>query len=67
MKPFVQEYLDAHENAKKLPEKQFNAMFAQIDENHDGQISKAEIKEFIQRVLATDIEHVAEAVAEIIH
>ena len=30
-------------------------MFTSIDENHDGQINKAEMKEFIEKIRATEV------------
>ena len=67
MKAFVLSYLTEVGEGSRLPEKQFNAMFAQVDENGDGNISKAEMKEFIEKIRATQIDDVQEAVAEIIH
>jgi len=58
IKPFVQEYLTKLGEGNRLPEKQFNTMFAPLDENNDGQISKEEMKEFIEKVRATEIEAV---------
>jgi hypothetical protein len=42
-------------------------MFASIDVNHDGQINKAEMLEFIQNVRATEVADVQEAIAEAVH
>ena len=67
MRPFVQEYLHKLGEGDRLPEKQFNAMFASLDVNHDGQISKDEMKAFIGKVRATEIEQIQQAVAEVIH
>jgi len=39
-------------------------LFSSIDDNHDGQINKAEMKAFIERVRATKVQEVVEAVAE---
>jgi hypothetical protein len=44
MRSFVVAYLTKINEADRLPEKQFNAIFATIDENKDGQISKVEMK-----------------------
>jgi Ca2+-binding EF-hand superfamily protein len=67
MKPFVQDYLTKLGEGERLPEKQFNSIFASLDENNDGQISKAEMKEFVEKIRATKVEEVREAVAEMIH
>lgn len=67
MKAFVVAYLTQVGEENRLPEKQFNAMFASVDDNNDGQISKAEMKEFIDKIRATAVADVQEAVAEIIH
>ena len=57
MLAFVKEYL--HKAGEdRLPEKQFNAMFAGLDVNHDDQISKAEMKAFIDKVKAAKVEDV---------
>jgi Ca2+-binding EF-hand superfamily protein len=66
MKQFVKEYLIKIGEGDRLPEKQFNSIFSSIDENSDGQISKAEMREFIEKVKATAVEDVKEAVAEMI-
>ena len=63
IKPFVTEYLHKLGEAGRLPEEQFNAMFAQLDENHDGQISKGEIKDFIEKIRATEVKAILETVA----
>lgn len=66
MLSFVKEYL--HKSGEdRLPEKQFNAMFAGLDVNHDDQISKAEMKAFVDKVKAAKVEEVQKAVAEAIH
>jgi len=66
MLSFVKEYL--HKSGEdRLPEKQFNAMFAVLDVNHDDQISKAEMKAFVDKVKAAKVEEVQKAVAEAIH
>ena len=67
MKEFVKAYLDKLGEGSRLPEKQFNSMFASIDVNHDGQINKAEMLEFIQNVRATEVADVQEAIAEAVH
>jgi Ca2+-binding EF-hand superfamily protein len=67
MKKFVKEYLSKIGEAERLPDTQFNSMFASLDENHDDQISKVEMRQFIEKVRATEIEQVKEAVAQIIH
>lgn len=67
MQAFVKEYLHKAGEGDRLPEKQFNAMFAGLDVNHDDQISKAEMKAFVEKVKAAKIEQVQEAVAEAIH
>ena len=38
-------------------------MFTSIDDNHDGQINKAEMKAFIEHVRATKVQDIQEAVA----
>jgi len=55
MKSFVKEYLTKLGEADRLPEKQFNSIFASIDDNNDGEISKDEMKEFIEKIRATEI------------
>jgi Ca2+-binding EF-hand superfamily protein len=55
MKSFVKEYLTKLGEADRLPEKQFNSIFASIDENNDGEISKDEMKEFIEKIRATEV------------
>lgn len=67
MKSFVVAYLTKVGEANRLPEKQFNALFNSIDINHDGQINKPEMKAFIEKIRATEIQAVQEAVAEEIH
>ena len=67
MKVFVLEYLTRLGENNRLPEKQFNSMFASLDENHDGQISKAEMKDFIEKVRGAEVVNIQEAVAEVIH
>ena len=67
MKGFVTAYLAKVGEADRLPEKQFNAMFTSLDVNHDGQINKEEMKAFIDKVRATEVAQVQEAVAEAIH
>ena len=67
MKSFVTAYLSKVGEADRLPEKQFNAMFASLDINQDGQINKAEMMAFIDKVRATSVNNVQEAIAEIIH
>ena len=42
-------------------------MFASLDVNRDDQISKAEMKAFVDKVKAAKVEQVQEAVAEAIH
>jgi Ca2+-binding EF-hand superfamily protein len=66
MRRFVKDYLGRFGEAERLPEAQFNAMFKDLDENGDEQISKGEMKEFIEKVRATEVQEVQEAVAEII-
>ena len=66
MLAFVKEYLHKA-GEERLPEKQFNAMFAGLDVNHDNQISKAEMKAFIEKIKAAKVEDVQQAVADIIH
>jgi Ca2+-binding EF-hand superfamily protein len=63
MRTFVVAYLTKVGEANRLPEKQFNALFNSIDINHDGQINKAEMKAFIERVRATKVQDIQEAVA----
>ena len=67
MRGFVVAYLTKVGEQNRLPEKQFNAIFASIDDNGDGQISKPEMKEFIDKIRATEVVDVQEAVAEEIH
>lgn len=67
MKTFVLAYLTQLGEENRLPEKQFDSMFAKFDGNNDGQISKAEMKEFIEKVRATQISDIQEAVADMIH
>ena len=67
MRGFVVAYLTKINEADRLPEKQFNAIFATIDENHDGQISKAEMKEFIEKIRAVQVQNVQEAIAQEVH
>ena len=38
-------------------------MFTAIDDNHDGQINKIEMKAFIEKIRATEVKEVQEAVA----
>ena len=63
MRTFVVAYLTKVGEANRLPEKQFNALFNSIDINHDGQINKAEMKAFIDKVRATKVQDIQEAVA----
>jgi Ca2+-binding EF-hand superfamily protein len=56
MKSFVKEYLTKLGEGDRLPEKQFESIFASIDDNKDGQISKAEMKDFIEKIRATEVE-----------
>jgi len=44
MRNFVKEYLSKIGEADRLSETQFNSMFASLDENHDEQISKDEMR-----------------------
>ena len=67
MRNFVVAYLTKVGEASRLPEKQFNALFNSVDINHDGQINKAEMKAFIEKVRATKVQDVQEAVAHEIH
>jgi Ca2+-binding EF-hand superfamily protein len=67
MKSFVVAYLTQVGEENRLPEKQFNSMFAKFDGDNDGQISKAEMKEFIVKIRATQVADIQEAVAEMIH
>jgi Ca2+-binding EF-hand superfamily protein len=67
MKAFVLAYLTQLGEENRLPEKQFDSMFAKFDGNNDGQISKAEMKEFIEKVRATQVADIQEAVADMIH
>jgi Ca2+-binding EF-hand superfamily protein len=67
MKSFVTAYLAKVGEADRLPEKQFNALFTSLDINHDGQINKEEMKAFIDKVRATKVADVQEAIAEIVH
>lgn len=67
MRGFVVAYLTKVGEADRLPEKQFNAIFATIDANQDGQINKAEMKEFIDKIRATEVADVQEAVVEAVH
>jgi Ca2+-binding EF-hand superfamily protein len=67
MKSFVTAYLAKVGEADRLPEKQFNALFNSLDINHDGQINKEEMKAFIDKVRATKVADVQEAIAEIVH
>jgi Ca2+-binding EF-hand superfamily protein len=67
MRGFVVAYLTKVGEQNRLPEKQFNAIFASIDDNGDGQISKPEMKEFIDKIRATEVVDVQKAVAEEIH
>jgi Ca2+-binding EF-hand superfamily protein len=63
MRTFVIAYLTKVGEANRLPEKQFNGLFNSIDINHDGQINKAEMKAFIDKVRATKVQDIQEAVA----
>jgi Ca2+-binding EF-hand superfamily protein len=67
MKAFVLAYLTQLGEENRLPEKQFDSMFTKFDGNNDGQISKAEMKEFIEKVRATQVADIQEAVADMIH
>jgi len=67
MKSFVVAYLTQVGEENRLPEKQFNSMFSKFDGDNDGQISKAEMKEFIVKIRATQVADIQEAVAEMIH
>ena len=67
MKNFVVAYLTKVGEADRLPEKQFNSLFNSIDINHDGQINKPEMKAFIEKIRATEVKDVQEAVAQEIH
>jgi hypothetical protein len=67
MRSFVVAYLTKVGEQNRLPEKQFNAIFASIDDNGDGQISKPEMREFIVKIRATEVVDLQEAVAEEIH
>ncbi len=67
MKSFVTAYLAKVGEADRLPEKQFNSLFTSLDINHDGQINKEEMKAFIDKVRATKVADVQEAIAEIVH
>jgi Ca2+-binding EF-hand superfamily protein len=67
MKSFVTAYLAKVGEADRLPEKQFNALFTSLDINHDGQINKEEMKAFIDKVRATKVADVQEAIADIVH
>jgi Ca2+-binding EF-hand superfamily protein len=58
MKSFVKEYLTKLGEGKRLPEKQFDSIFASLDENHDGEISKDEMKKFIERIRATEVANI---------
>ena len=58
MKNFVVAYLTKVGEADRLPEKQFNSLFNSIDLNHDGQINKPELKAFIAKIRATDVQDV---------
>lgn len=64
MKNFVFAYLTKLGEANRLPEKQFNELFNSIDINHDGQINKPEMKAFIEKIRATEVHDVQEAVAQ---
>jgi len=61
MKAFVIAYLTKLGEENRLPKQQFNAMFASVDENGDGQISKAEMKDFIEKIRATEVADIQEA------
>jgi len=67
MKSFVTAYLAKVGEADRLPEKQFNSLFTSLDINHDGQINKEEMKAIIDKVRATKVADVQEAIAEIVH
>ena len=67
MRGFVVAYLTKINEADRLPEKQFNAIFGTIDENHDGQISKAEMKDFIEKIRAVQVQDIQEAIAQEVH
>jgi len=67
MKSFVTAYLAKVGEADRLPEKQFNSLFTSLDINHDGQINKEEMKAFIDKVRATKVADVQEAIADIVH
>ena len=67
MRTFVVAYLTKVGEANRLPEKQFNALFNSIDINHDGQINKAEMKAFIDKIRATKVEDIQRALGDEIH
>ena len=63
MRSFIVAYLTQVGEADRLPEKQLNALFNSIDINQDGQINKAEMKAFIDKIRATKVQDIQEAVA----
>ena len=53
-KVFVKEYLLKLGEADRLPPGQFNAIFKDMDEDGNGKITPAEMKEFIEKIRATE-------------
>jgi Ca2+-binding EF-hand superfamily protein len=51
---FVKEYLLQLGEADRLPTGQFNAIFKDMDEDGNGKITPAEMKEFIEKIRATE-------------
>lgn len=51
---FVKEYLLKLGEADRLPPGQFNAIFKDLDEDGNGKITPAEMKDFIEKIRATE-------------
>jgi Ca2+-binding EF-hand superfamily protein len=51
---FVKEYLLKLGEADRLPEEQFNSIFAQLDEDANGKITPDEMKDYIEKVRLTE-------------
>jgi Ca2+-binding EF-hand superfamily protein len=51
---FVKEYLLKLGEADILPEKQFNEIFAELDEDANGKITPDEMKFYIEKIRTTE-------------
>jgi Ca2+-binding EF-hand superfamily protein len=51
---FVKEYLLKLGEADRLPPGQFNAIFKDLDEDGNGKITPAEMKDFIEKIRITE-------------